>query len=435
MKKILLSSVLIFALQAVFAATINIVPTELRSYKIGEEVTFKASALSQKRKLLTKGTYDIIIKDSAGKIIGKELKVDVAKNNPFTFKAKLDRPGFLLAAPTYLTLPDGKKVKWANTRAFPAYGGAAVEPEKIVQAGKEPADFDKFWQERLKEYEKSVITVTPAPQIKREGYKVSLVRVTFPDKKGFIEGYLSIPEKPGKYPAVAGVPGAGPGASMANPAPYIRCGVPAIELWMNVHLFPVQKTAAEQRKKYAEYNKTFSAGIYYRESDGIRENYIYAKAWPAVSKAIDYVAKLPEFDGKHFAAAGNSQGGGTALALAYLNKNITCVASSVPALCDLRGDLLSRQAGWPQLDKVFKDSKRRGIIAYFDCASFAKRIKVPAIVSVGHVDLTCYPTSVLAAYNNLKGEKKLLPMYRSGHRITPEAKKEMSNFLDKHLTK
>ena len=122
MKKILLSSVLIFALQAVFAATINIVPTELRSYKIGEEVTFIASALSQKRKLLTKGTYDIIIKDSAGKIIGKELKVDVAKNNPFTFKAKLDRPGFLLAAPTYLTLPDGKKVKWANTRAFPAYG-------------------------------------------------------------------------------------------------------------------------------------------------------------------------------------------------------------------------------------------------------------------------------------------------------------------------
>ncbi|MBR2905178.1 MAG: acetylxylan esterase [Lentisphaeria bacterium] len=435
MKKILLCSAFIFALQAVFAATINIVPAELRSYKIGEEVTFKAAALSRKKKLLTDGTYDIIIKDSAGKIIGNKFKVDIAKNNPFIFKAKLDRPGFILAAPSYLTLPNGKKEKWANSRAFPAYGGAAVEPEKIFQAGKEPADFDKFWQERLKEYEKSVVTVTPAPQIIREGYKVSLVRVTFPDKKGFIEGYLSIPEKPGKYPALAGVPGAGPGAAMANPAPYIRGSVPAIELWMNVHLFPVQKTVAEQRKKYASYNKTFAAGVYYRESDGIKENYIYAKVWPAVSKAIDYVAKLPEFDGKHFAAAGNSQGGGTALALAYLNKNITCVASSVPALCDLQGDLLSRQAGWPQLNKVFKDGKRKEIIAYFDCASFAKRIKVPAIVSVGHVDLTCYPTSVLAAYNNLKGEKKLLPMYRSGHRITAETKKEISNFLDKHLTK
>ena len=435
MKKILLCSAFIFALQAVFAATINIVPAELRSYKIGEEVTFKAAALSRKKKLLTDGTYDIIIKDSAGKIIGNKFKVDIAKNNPFIFKAKLDRPGFILAAPSYLTLPNGKKEKWANSRAFPAYGGAAVEPEKIFQAGKEPADFDKFWQERLKEYEKSVVTVTPAPQIKREGYKVSLVRVTFPDKKGFIEGYLSIPEKPGKYPALAGVPGAGPGAAMANPAPYIRGSVPAIELWMNVHLFPVQKTVAEQRKKYASYNKTFAAGVYYRESDGVKENYIYAKVWPAVSKAIDYVAKLPEFDGKHFAAAGNSQGGGTALALAYLNKNITCVASSVPALCDLQGDLLSRQAGWPQLNKVFKDGKRKEIIAYFDCASFAKRIKVPAIVSVGHVDLTCYPTSVLAAYNNLKGEKKLLPMYRSGHRITAETKKEISKFLDKHLTK
>ena len=435
MKKILLSSVLLFTLQAIFAATIHIVPAELRSYKAGEEVTFKASALSSKKKLLTQGTYAIVIRDSAGKVIGKDFKVDIAKNNPFTFKTKLDRPGFILAAPTYLTLPDGKKVKWANTRAFPAYGGAAVEPEKIVQAGKEPADFDKFWQKQLKEYEKSVVTVTPAPQIKREGYKVSLVRVTFPDKKGFIEGYLSIPEKPGKYPAVAGVPGAGAGAAMANPAPYIRSSIPAIELWMNVHLFPVQKTVAEQRKKYGEYNKTFAAKIYYRDSDGIKENYIYAKVWPAVSRAIDYVAKLPEFDGKHFAASGNSQGGGTALALAYLNKNITCVASSVPALCDLRGDLLDRQAGWPQLNKVFKDSKKREIIPYFDCASFAKRIKVPAIVSVGYVDLTCYPTSVLAAYNLLQGEKQLLPMYSSGHRITPEAKKAMSKFLDKHLTK
>ena len=435
MKKMFPAAVLLFAVQILMAATIEIVPSSLRSYKAGEEVTFKATALSQKKKLLADGTYAIIIKDSAGKIIGKELKVNTAENNPFTFKAKLDRPGFILAAPTFLTLGDGKKVKWANSRAFPAYGGAAVEPEKIFQAGKEPADFDKFWQERLKEYEKSVVTVTPAPQIKREGYKVSLVRVTFPDKKGFIEGYLSIPEKPGKYPAIAGVPGAGPGAAMTNPAPYIRGSVPAIELYMNVHLFPVQKTVAEQRKKYASYNKTFAAGVYYRESAGVKENYIYARVWPAVSKAMDYVAKLPEFDGKHFAASGNSQGGGTALALAYLNKNVTCVASSVPALCDLQGDLLSRQAGWPQLNKVFKDGKRKGIIAYFDCASFAKRIKVPAIVSVGYVDLTCYPTSVLAAYNNLKGEKKLLPMYRSGHRITPEAKKEMSRFLDKHLTK
>lgn len=174
MKKMFPAAVLLFAVQILMAATIEIVPSSLRSYKAGEEVTFKATALSQKKKLLADGTYAIIIKDSAGKIIGKELKVDVAKNNPFTFKAKLDRPGFILVAPTFLTLGDGKKVKWANSRAFPAYGGAAVEPEKIFQAGKEPADFDKFWQERLKEYEKSVVTVTPAPQIKRKGIKSPL---------------------------------------------------------------------------------------------------------------------------------------------------------------------------------------------------------------------------------------------------------------------
>lgn len=434
MKKIFLFLSFLFAVQSLSAVTVDIVPTQLRTYKVGEKVTFKSAVLTKDKKLLKEGSYSIVLRDSGGKTIGRE-KIDLSKNNPAFVSVSLKRSGFILAVPESLTGKDGKKLRWKNTRNMPALGGAAVEPEKIRQAGKEPADFDTFWQKQLKKYEKAELTVTPAPQIRRKGYKVSIVKAVFPDGKEAIEGFLSIPEKKGKYPAVAGVPGAGPGCSMTASAPYIRGKGPAIELYMNVHLFPVQKTPAEQRKRYALYNKSFSSRLYYRENNGAKEEYIYAKVWPAVSKAVDYVASLPEFDGKHFAAAGNSQGGGTALALAYLNKNITCVAASVPALCDLQGYKEDRQAGWPQLHKVWKTEAKKAILPYFDCASFAKRIKVPAIVSVGYVDTTCSPSSVYAAFNNLKGEKKLVPMYRNGHRISPAAKRALTEFLDKQLSK
>lgn len=435
MKKILFSTAVYLTIQTLFAATLEIVPDKFQPYKAGEKITFKATAYGKKKELLKEGSYTVVLRYSGRKKLGKEIKIDLAGNNPAFFTASSDRSGFILAVPGVLVQKDGKKVKWSNSRVYPALGGASVEPHKIRQAGKEAADFDEFWRKRIKEFEKAKVRVTPAPRIKRKGYKVSIVRVTFPDGKEFIEGFLSVPEKKGKYPALAGVPGAGPGVSMANPAPYIRGNVPAIELYMNVHLFPVERTLAEQRKRYAAYNRSFSSKLYYRENDGTAENYIYAKVWPAVSKAMDYVASLPEYDGKHFAATGNSQGGGTALALAYLNKNVTCVASSVPALCDHYGYLLSRQAGWPQMHRIFKDEKQKRIIPYFDCASFAKRVKVPAIFSIGYVDTTCSPSSVYAAYNNLKGEKKIISMYRSGHRITEDAKKEFRKFLDKHLTK
>lgn len=437
MRKILFSGALLFVLQVLFAATVDIVPSEFRSYKAGEKVSFKATAYSDAKKgeLLKEGVYTITVKDSGGKVIGPGIKVDASRNNPFEFTAQLDRPGFLFAAAGDVTLKDGKKLKWQNSRARPAAGGAAVEPEKIRQAGEEPSDLDAFWQEQLKKYEKAVVTVTPAPQVKRANFKVSLVKVDFPDGSGSIQGFLFIPEKPGKYPAAAGVPGAGPGLSEEKPSPYIQAGIPAIELYMNIHLFPMGRTQKEQREKYAKYNKTFSSGIYYRAFDGVRENYIYAKAWPAVSKAIDYVANLPEFDGKHFAAVGNSQGGGTAFALAFLNKNITCVAASVPALCDLQGDLAGRQAGWPQLRRSLKEEKAQKAYAYFDCASFAKRIRVPAAVTVGYADSTCAPSSVYAAFNNLAGEKKIISMFRNGHRLSEEARKELVKFLDEQLSK
>lgn len=431
MNKIFVAAMLSLMAAVLSAATLEIKPAELRDYKVGEEVTFNVTARESKDKLMTAGTFQIQVRD-CNRTRLQVIDVDLSKGNPLTFKAKLNRPGFIFAAAYVYTDAAGKKHKWSvKNRQYP-YGGAGVEPEKIRQSGKEPADFDKFWQDGLKAYAKAEVIVKPANDIKRKGYKVSRITVKHPDGSGAIYGFLSIPVKPGKYPAVAGVPGAGPG--VVKPNCYVSSNVPAIELFMNVHPYPMAETAAKQKKLYAEYNKSFATKAYFLEYADNQDKYVYRKAWLALSRAIDYVAALPEFDGKNFAAAGNSQGGGTALAMGYLNKNITCIAASVPALCDHQALQDKRQPGWPQL--YVKLRKNRPVAApYFDCASFAARIKVPAIISAGYIDTTCSPSSVYAAYNNLKGEKVMMPMYCTAHVYTPETRKIFAEFLDKNFTR
>ena len=155
MKKLFILLAALFC-AAVYAATIDIVAAEDRDYKIGEEITFKVTAYESKDKLMSAGTFTLKITDSGLRAIS--VKADLSKGNPFTFKTKLDRAGFVFVKPTDYTLPDGKKGKWANTRDLPAAGGAAVEPEKIRQAGSVPEDFHKFWADGLKEFEKAEVS-------------------------------------------------------------------------------------------------------------------------------------------------------------------------------------------------------------------------------------------------------------------------------------
>ena len=427
----MLCAMFLFSCTLFSAEMIEIVPTEFRNFKVNEEVTFKVTAYESKDKLMTTGTIELFVNDG-NRIRLKSVKADLSKGNPFTFKVKPNRPGFIMVSPA--PYKNGKeKISWKSINKLPVKGGVLIEPEKIRQAGNVPADFNRFWQEGLKNYANAEVIVVPAADIKRKGYKVFRVTVKHPDGSGAITGFLSIPAKPGKYPAVAGVPGAGPGT--VSPNNYIICTIPAIHLYMNVHPYPTAKTFKEQREFYTKLNKSCKTKAYFRENANNRDEYVYRKVWPAMSRAIDYVAKLPEFDGKHFAAAGNSQGGGTALAMGYLNKNITCVAASVPALCDHLALQDNRQPGWPQLCVSLRDKKVQEVAPYFDCATFASGIKVPTIVTVGYVDTTCSPSSVYSAFNNLKGEKVIFPMYRNGHAISQEARKAMQTFLDKQLVK
>lgn len=414
------------------AQELDIVTKEPWVFKTGEEIQFTATAWEKEGEMFKEGTVVFKILDSGGKKLCADLTADLSKENPVKLTVKLDHPGFVLVSASSCKMPDGSEIKWKGTKFAPK-GGAAVDPEKIRPGSECPKDFDEFWLEGIKSFQEAKIEVTEAPEILRKGYKVSRVKVFFPDGTGAVTGFLSVPSKPGKYPALAGVPGAGPGK--ADPVPFWKSPVPAIELWLNVHNFDTAPTQAEQKERYKAYRESLGGDYWYKGAES-RDKYFYRNVWLAVNRAVDHVASLPEFDGKHFAMAGNSQGGGTALAIGSLNKNITCIVASVPALSDHGGWKLGRQAGWPQLHRKFK-GKADETAPYFDTANFAARIRVPTLISVGFIDTTCSPSSVYAAYNSIPDgiQKQIYHMVRQGHRGTPAFHPLVAKFLEEQFSR
>ena len=439
MKKVPLLALAALVCGVLSAEYLEIAPTETRSYKVGEPVTFTVTGWADKTAKMTSGTVRISLRDSgwSGAKIADDVVIDFAKGNPATFTVALNRPGFILVSPAPRKSADGKKIEWmTRDRAKPALGGAAVEPEKIRPGAECPADFDEFWRKNLELFKKAEIVLSddvPAAQ-RRRGYKVSRITVKFPGGTGMIDGFLLIPEKPGKYPAMAGVPGAGPGWVRSSGG-RIPIGRPTIELWLNVHPFPTAATIEEQKARAFEYRQKHlnNTGYWLYRAEN-RDEYIYRNVWSAVSRAIDYVAELPEFDGKNFAILGHSQGGGSALAVGSLNPHITCIMASVPALCDHGGWKLGRQEGWPMIHTRLK-GKADAASGYFDGANFAARIKVPTVVSAGYVDLTCSPASVYAAYNMIRAPKTMVPLYHHGHYLHPDYRQKAEECMRKTFGK
>jgi cephalosporin-C deacetylase-like acetyl esterase len=52
---------------------------------------------------------------------------------------------------------------------------------------------------------------------------------------------------------------------------------------------------------------------------------------------------------------------------------------------------------------------------YFDVINFASRIKAPALIGLGLIDTTCPPGGILAAANQIPGEKEVIVLVDAEH--------------------
>jgi cephalosporin-C deacetylase len=104
-------------------------------------------------------------------------------------------------------------------------------------------------------------------------------------------------------------------------------------------------------------------------------------------------------------AAGNSQGGGLALAVAGLVSDLAAVLVTAPLLCGIRRALDLTDAG-PYGEIAAYLSVHRGseetayrTLSYVEGVSFARRAHAPAHFGTGLRDTVCPPSGAYAAFN------------------------------------
>jgi cephalosporin-C deacetylase-like acetyl esterase len=264
---------------------------------------------------------------------------------------------------------------------------------------KKPADFDRFWEKKLKELRQTPMnaTITLADDQKSSTgdlYKVTLNsyhNVTIACWYYVPKGVDPINPIKGKkpYPAIQIMPGYGSGEP-----PVDRTAEGYITLSLSPRGLGQSST----------YFKIPSA--YHLPDLDNPDDYYYVGAYLDCVRGIDFLFSRPEVDCLRIAAEGGSQGGALTLALAGLDKRLAAACANVPALSNFRDIINISLSGtavtWkPKMDDPAIGKKVMQTLNYIDVANMATRIETPTMICVGLQDITCPSLNGVVAYNRL----------------------------------
>lgn len=391
------------------------------NYKAGETANFVVNVLKSGT-LLDNAKVDI----EAGPVMYPDAKKSVTlKEGSIKWSGKMTTPGFYRITATAHV--GGKDYRGLCTAAF--------SPEKLWPYCKEPKDFDEFWSKALSEARKNDLNPTrrllPERCTKDENvYEVSYVN---DNANSRMYGILSVPVKPGKYPALLRVPGAGvrPYSGDTYTAPgkciVLEIGIHGIPVTMQQSIYDDLRNAA--LNNYWEVNLAEPNKNYYK------------RVVTGAVRGVDFIASLPEWDGKAIGVTGSSQGGFLSLATAALDKRITFLGVVHDAMCDFEAEMHDVGGGWPHYfywdvkngtNKELLNMKVEGA-RYYDGVNFARRVTQPGWYSFGYNDEVVPPTSSYSTYNIIKAPKTLSVYQMTGHYWYQEQWDEWQDFIRKHM--
>ncbi|WP_373516001.1 acetylxylan esterase [Persicitalea sp.] len=333
----------------------------------------------------------------------------------------MEKPGFLRCV--VIADIDGVEYRGLGTAGF--------SPEKIQASVTKPTNFDQFWTEAKADLAKIPLDAEMTLLPDRCTETVNVYHVSLRNHgNSRLYGILSMPKKEGKYPALLHVPGAGVRAYNGD---ITNAEKGIITFQIGIHGVPVTM----DDKVYD--NLRFGALVgYWNYNLDDKDRFYYKRVYLGCIRANDFLASLPQFDGRNLAVTGGSQGGALSIVTAALDSRVKWLGAFYPALSDVTGYLEGRAGGWPHYFALgsldFNNKKEKLETAgYYDVVNFARRVKVPGNYSWGFNDETCPPTSMYAAYNTITAPKSLFLALDTGHWTYPEQRDKMTDWLVERL--
>ena len=341
---------------------------------------------------------------------------------PLVIRTKSDRPGFVCVEANVVTA-DGKRVpknhRWEKRVFF--QGGAAVAPETL-KPGTEPADYDAFWDAQAARLGAMPVQaeLTPAP-CADAGVRLYAVRIDCAGGRP-VTGWLTVPadaSTTNRYPAEVSYRGA---SRDDQPAP-AKGPHDRIRFESNGHGFDLGKGAAYVKSFFDAVRKPGYEYGFDPESNADREKSYWLGMALRAARALQWIATLPEWDGKTVNLSAGSQGGWQALMAAAtyprairLTSGVSCsddpgrrsckitkISTSIVWGCDWAG-----QAEFKRLPSTYRPKGWNPAMAYFDAVFAARRVASPVeITRAGLGDYVSPPSSLAVLYNELRVPKKI----------------------------
>lgn len=391
------------------------------NYKAGENIVFTVNVLKSSTLL-----DNAEISYEMGPDMYPDVKKDMTlKSGSAKITGKMSKPGFYkLYVKAHVAGKDYEN--WCCV---------AVSPEKIQPQAQCPKDFDEFWANAIKEARWTSLETHFEFLPERSTPEVNTYQVSYQnDRWGRrVYGILNMPTKPGKYPAIMKVPGAGVRPYGGDEG---LCKKGVIVLEIGIHGIPVIN-------EQSYYDNLFSAALadYWMNGCNNRDRSYYKHVVTGCIRSIDFLSTLSDstqhptpatqWDGKNLGVCGSSQGGFLTIATTALDKRVSCYAPVHPAMCDHEASLHKVGCGWPHMfyKQENPDMAEVECMRYYDGVNFAKRITVPGWFSFGYNDNVVSPVSMYATYNVAGGDKKISPYQQTAHFWYEEQYKEWFDFL------
>lgn len=169
------------------------------------------------------------------------------------------------------------------------------------------------------------------------------------------------------------------------------------------------------------------------------KSYYLYHAWTDALISIKLSRLIPEIDADKIVVAGGSQGGGTALAMAALDKRIALCLAAVPSFCWWERRIFIRSACAADISRFIERYPEKtetvfNTMTYYDVVNFVDKIECPVMASCGMKDESTPPDCVYAAYNKIRSEKYMDNYPAGGHSIEPQTTENWLRFIRERLT-